>query len=649
MLARTLVALLAVSAIFALWAVLLFDHPHALRARRPVFRLLLVLALGLSTLTAGVSEAVFVDALANAANAFTTTTIAPPANVEAAPSVSDVKLTWTATASTNASGYRVFRGTSSGGPYSQIAQLAGVSTTSYTDAPGDGKFYYAVRAYYDANGANWYSADSNEVTAMVGNQTFVFKSTDANTASGCPSAQRQRDMEQNFTPTDPEETIARTGGTGTISFCSVAFKPGQTLSAGTTTVRAYFRNTSLAACTVTATLYANETTSVGGASVSVNALTLLTLHSWSFNTTALTFTENTRLNLRLSWGSTTSCDGTYLHYDGEATPSRVTVPWISPPDTDPPAAPTGLTATAGGEGVILDWADNAETDLASVPYRVYRQNADGTWPSAPTATAATSGYTDADRAAGTTYTYRVTAIDRAGNESPPSAEASATPTNCLYDDRILSTGGLVSYWRLGETSGTTAADAQGGNDGTYTNGPRLGQTGLLTCSANKSVKLDGENDHVAVPDAALIDLTNQFTVEAWVNLDALPGSGTHYIVAKPGAYYLSVTGTTPTWRFGFEPTLLLVGGGEVASATGPTSGETYHVVGTYDGSTLRLYVNGVLAGSTSETDTVVTTANALRIGSYDGTSGFVNGRIDEVAVYSAALTAAQVSDHYDNR
>jgi subtilisin family serine protease len=88
------------------------------------------------------------------------------------------------------------------------------------------------------------------------------------------------------------------------------------------------------------------------------------------------------------------------------------------PDVTPPAAPSALTATAGVESVSLDWADNAESDLAS--YRVYR---DGVKVAETTA----STHTDGGLQAGVTYRYHVTAVDRSGNESAPSGEASATP------------------------------------------------------------------------------------------------------------------------------------------------------------------------------------------------------------------------------
>jgi hypothetical protein len=76
--------------------------------------------------------------------------------------------------------------------------------------------------------------------------------------------------------------------------------------------------------------------------------------------------------------------------------------------------------------VTLDWADNTEADLSG--YRIFRRNADGTWPTTPTGTTSASTFTDTALMNGTTYTYRVTALDTSGNESAPSATASATPT-----------------------------------------------------------------------------------------------------------------------------------------------------------------------------------------------------------------------------
>jgi len=93
-------------------------------------------------------------------------------------------------------------------------------------------------------------------------------------------------------------------------------------------------------------------------------------------------------------------------------------------------APANLTAAAGDGKVTLSWGASGGPKLAG--YRVYRRNGDGTWPASALATTAraTTTYTDGALLNGTTYTYRVTAIDTATPpaESAPSNTASATPT-----------------------------------------------------------------------------------------------------------------------------------------------------------------------------------------------------------------------------
>jgi Glycosyl hydrolase family 99/Fibronectin type III domain len=107
---------------------------------------------------------------------------------------------------------------------------------------------------------------------------------------------------------------------------------------------------------------------------------------------------------------------------------QLTVETAAGADTTPPSAPGGVTATGGDGQVALSW--NAATDDSGVTgYRVYRRNADGSWPATATAStpAGTRSFTDAGLTNGTSYNYRVTAIDGAGNESTPSATASGTP------------------------------------------------------------------------------------------------------------------------------------------------------------------------------------------------------------------------------
>jgi len=160
---------------------------------------------------------------------------------------------------------------------------------------------------------------------------------------------------------------------------------------------------------------------------------------WQLVTTFNEWGEGTSVESAQEWASPTGY-GDFLdalHFNGDTGTGTV--------DTTPPAAPNGLTAIGGDGTVALDWADNAEPDLRS--YRVYRRASDGSWPAAPTATVSASAHTDSGRTNGTTYDYRVTAVDGSGNESAPSAPASATakapPANTAGDPVIAAAGDIA--------------------------------------------------------------------------------------------------------------------------------------------------------------------------------------------------------------
>lgn len=130
----------------------------ALRLRWPVaFLALLVLA---ARALPAPTLALFTGAASNAANSFSADVLNPPTSPTATGG-SSISLSWSATVDLYATGYRVFRSTTSGGPYSQIAQITPNTTTTYTDTPAAGTYFYVVRSYFQ----NWESVNSGEVTA----------------------------------------------------------------------------------------------------------------------------------------------------------------------------------------------------------------------------------------------------------------------------------------------------------------------------------------------------------------------------------------------------------------------------------------------------------------------------------------------------
>ena len=81
----------------------------------------------------------------------------------------------------------------------------------------------------------------------------------------------------------------------------------------------------------------------------------------------------------------------------------------------------------------------------------------------------------------------------------------------------MSADGPSSYWRLDETSGTSAADSVGSRTGTYRNGVTLGQTGAMSAAANKAASFDAVDDDVQVGDYYDFPGTAAFSVEFWMN------------------------------------------------------------------------------------------------------------------------------------
>jgi hypothetical protein len=140
--------------------------PPRRRAGRLGF-VLLVAGLSIAAVAPGLtpalttSLAVFTSSGA-VAGAFSTDTLAPPTGLTAAGG-EGVTLSWTPTVDTYATGYRVLRATTSGGPYTEVATVTPQSASTTTDDPSPGTYSYVLRSYYQA----WTSVDSNEATVTV--------------------------------------------------------------------------------------------------------------------------------------------------------------------------------------------------------------------------------------------------------------------------------------------------------------------------------------------------------------------------------------------------------------------------------------------------------------------------------------------------
>jgi len=115
------------------------------------------------------ASAIFTDVFTNSNNVFSTDTLNPPTGLAASVVGSSIRLDWTPTVDTYATGYKVMRGTTTGGPYGEINSVTPRTATTYTDntvAAGI-RYYYVLQTYFQ----NWLSVYSNEANAALPTNT----------------------------------------------------------------------------------------------------------------------------------------------------------------------------------------------------------------------------------------------------------------------------------------------------------------------------------------------------------------------------------------------------------------------------------------------------------------------------------------------
>jgi hypothetical protein len=302
----------------------------------------------------------------------------------------------------------------------------------------------------------------------------------------------------------------------------------------------------------------------------------------------------------------------------------------APPDTVPPSAPGTLSAAVSGATVSLAWGAATDAGSGVARYRVYRSTASGFTPAAANqvGVATSTGYSDSGLAVGTYY-YRVAAEDGAGNLGASTNEASATVQSAPPPSLVLA-------FSFDEASGVTVNDKSGlGNNGTASGGPLR-----VAGHAGGALSFDGVNDVVAVPNAASLALTTGLTVEAWVRPSQL-GANWRTIALKerPGGMCWALYGHDSNGPAAHAVT------GPTATANGArlALNAWTHLAATYDGSVLALYRDGSLVASTLASGSLLTSTGALKIGGNSIWSEWFAGLIDDLRVYSRALTASEIA------
>jgi glucose/arabinose dehydrogenase len=216
--------------------------------------------------------------------------------------------------------------------------------------------------------------------------------------------------------------------------------------------------------------------------------------------------------------------------------------------------------------------------------------------------------------------------------------AAADQTYTANFTKAAAPTGLVAAYSFREGTGTAIGDSSGnGNNGTL-----VGGTWTTAGRNGSALVFNGTSTMVTVPDAPSLDLTTGMTLEAWVN-PTLDDASWRSVIFKerPGGMLYSLYAANGAHR----PTGQVFVANAERDATGQAPvqvGTWSHLATTYDGSNVRFYANGVLAGTLPFSGSLASTTNPLRIGGNTIWGEFFSGMIDDVRIYSRALTAAEI-------
>ncbi len=213
-----------------------------------------------------------------------------------------------------------------------------------------------------------------------------------------------------------------------------------------------------------------------------------------------------------------------------------------------------------------------------------------------------------------------------------------------YDTTILADS-PVSYWNFADPSGTSAVDSADSNNGTYTAGFTLGGAAPFP-GMSGSTAFNGSTGYVTVPDATNLHLTSSgISIEAWIKTSS---GVAQMILAKypAGTFTGFALCINPLGTSSGKPGMFTGATWQVATGS-PSLADGYwhHVVGTYAGTAIKIYVDSVLMLSTTVASSLSNTT-ALTIGRNSaGSDTFFIGSIAAPAVYNSAISAATIAAH----
>jgi len=225
-------------------------------------------------------------------------------------------------------------------------------------------------------------------------------------------------------------------------------------------------------------------------------------------------------------------------------------------------------------------------------------------------------------------------------------------------NQLVMENGPIGYWRLGDNSTSSAVDSSGnGNNGSYVGSVDVGITSAIENDSDTAANFDGSDEYVLIaPNADLANIESG-TIQMWIKADDLGGNQTFFSSDQTGQnedghITMYFDGSTLKVRYQYEDGSVANDSREL-SVSGVSEDEWHNIAVTWDGSTMKLYVDGVLEDSDDATGWSFNDGNnPIAIGASiwgdtgrDGNTydNEFDGQIDEVAIFDTVLSDTDIA------
>ncbi len=161
---------------------------------------------------------------------------------------------------------------------------------------------------------------------------------------------------------------------------------------------------------------------------------------------------------------------------------------------------------------------------------------------------------------------------------------------------------------------------------------------LCPATPDAALNFDGIDDYVLLPNESDFDITGPITVEAWIKVDEWDIPNQAIVTKGDNTWRISRNWINSTISFA------LSGVGQLDGSVAVDDNQWHHIAGVYDGSSMSLYIDGVLDVSNTSSGSIATSDDPVIIGSnYQGIpTRFFDGSIDDVIIWDRALSQTEI-------